>query len=149
MATFPGFDGYGGATITRVVDGAGAEWVGCCARDGAGKFGFRVFRNGVNVPIAPFCSGRGSISADGRWIAWEGSRHFSGPIPGFAPIVLTSGATRPPVAIPVGGAIDELWDGVYAAKDFDTAAETALRVQKQLDAIQEIVELLKKAGVLV
>lgn len=144
MATFAGFDGYGGATITRVVDGAGAEWIGCCARDGAGKFGFRVFKNGVNVPIAPFCSGRGSINADGRWIAWEGSHHFSGSLPGFTP--LPAGA---PVAIPAGGAIAALYTGVYVAADFDTPAETALRVQKQLDALQELVELLKKAGVLV
>jgi hypothetical protein len=86
MATFAGYEGYGGATITRVIDGAGAEWIGCCAKDGAGRFGFYLFKNGVNVPISPFCSGRGTISEDGHWIAWEGNQHFMGELPGFTPI---------------------------------------------------------------
>lgn len=60
----------------------------------------------------------------------------------------SAGAAGVPVLIPVGGAISQLYTGVYTALDFDTPAETALRVQKQLDAIQEAIELLKQAGVL-
>lgn len=144
MATFPGFELYGGATITRVVDGAGVEWIGCCGKNSAGLFGFYVFKNGVNVPTQPFCTGRGSIERNGHWIAWEGSTYHTGALPGFVP--LPSGAAVP---IPPDGAIAALFTGVYVAADFDTPAETALRVQKQLDSIQEVVELLKVAGVLV
>lgn len=86
MATFPGFSAYGGATITRVVDGAGAEWIGCCAKDSAGVFAFYVFKNGVNVPISPLCTGRGSINQDGHWIAWDGAAYFTGALPGFTPL---------------------------------------------------------------
>ena len=142
MATFTGFEGYGGATITRVIDGAGAVWIGMCAKRN-GIFGFYVFKNGANVPISPFCSGRGSVSKDGTWIAWEGSQHFEGALPGFVPLPHSA-----PIAIPADGALAQLYIGVYVAADFDTPAETALRVQKQLDAIQELTELLKRAGVL-
>lgn len=145
MAVFQGYEGYGGATITRVIDGAGAEWIGCCAKHN-GLFGFYVFKNGVNVPISPFCSGRGSIERNGTWIAWESSTHHTGALPGFVP--LPSGGESPPVPIPNGGALASLYTGVYVAADFDTPAETATRVQKQLDAIQELVALLQAAGVL-
>lgn len=92
MPTFPGFDAYGGATITRVVDGSGAEWIGCCAKHNT-VFGFYVFRNGINVPLSPFCSGRGSVSTQGHWIAWEGATYFTGTLPGFVP--LPAGAQGP------------------------------------------------------
>ena len=144
MATMPGFDAYGGATITRVVDGAQAEWIGMCGKMG-GRFGFYVWRNSVNIPLQVFCTGRGSIEENGHWIAWDGSVYHTGALPGFVPVA-GKGA---PVAIPPGGAIASLYTGVYTAADFDTPAETALRVQKQLDAIQEMVELLKHAGVVV
>lgn len=95
MAVMQGFEGYGGATITRRIDGAGAEWIGMCAkRDGV--FGFYVFKNGANVPIAPFCSGRGSISRDGHWIAWDDNAYFTGALPGWAPVA--SGYTVAPNA---------------------------------------------------
>lgn len=85
MASMQGYDGYGGATITRVVDGAGAEWIGMCAKHND-VFAFYVFKNGQNVPINPMCSGRGTISRDGTWIAWEGNQHFKGELPGFVPL---------------------------------------------------------------
>lgn len=154
MATFSGFEGYGGATITREVDGAGAVWIGCCAEPSGGRFGFYVFKNGQNVPISPFCSGRGSISRSGTWIAWEGNTHHTGALPGWTPL---SGADLPPtpptagmpVAIPPGGSLASLYTGVYVAQDFDTPQETAQRVQKLLDALQELTDLLTKAGALV
>jgi hypothetical protein len=144
MQIAPGYEGYGGATITRRVDGAGAEWIACCARGPDGYFGFYAFKNGVNVPLSPRVSGRGSIHDDGYWIAWEGSTKHQGVLPGFVPV--SKGA---PVAIPAGGALAVLYTGVYVAADFDTPDETALRVQRQLDAIQELTLLLQKAGVLV
>lgn len=82
----PGFEGYGGATITRAYDATGAEYVGLCGkrlRDGL--FGFYIFRNGVEVPYTPFCTGRGSISPGGHWVAWQGKEFHKGPIPGFVP----------------------------------------------------------------
>jgi len=87
MQIAPGYEGYGGATITRRVDGAGAEWIACCARQQSdGYFGFFAFKNGQNVPLSPRVSGRGSIDDDGWWIAWEGSTKHQGPIPGFVPV---------------------------------------------------------------
>ena len=83
MTLLQGFDLYGGAAITRVVDGAGAEWIGCTGKNASGAFGFYAFKNGVNVPLTPFCSGRGTIGADGHWIAWEGAHFFTGALPGF------------------------------------------------------------------
>lgn len=96
MASFPGFEGYGGATITRVIDGAGAEWIGCTAKSLTTRvFGFYLFRDGIAVPYEPFCTARGTISRDGTWIAWNGNQHYSGPIPGFVPIP-QSGKPGPP-----------------------------------------------------
>jgi hypothetical protein len=139
----PNFDAYGGATITRVIDGAQAEWIGMCGKMD-GRFGFYVWRNSVNIPLTPFCTGRGSIEENGHWIAWDGSVYHTGALPGFVP----ARRADDPVPIPAGGALTQLYTGVYVAADFDTPAETALRVQKQLDAIQELTELLKRAGVL-
>jgi hypothetical protein len=146
IAVAPGYTGYGGATITRRTDGAHAEWIACCCKDSIGRFGFFAFRNSQNVPLQPFCSGRGTIDDDGWWIAWEGSTKYQGQLPGWTPKPTAAGAAVP---IPAGGAIDALYTGVYQPADFDTTAEIANRVQKQLDAIQELTELLKQAGVLV
>jgi hypothetical protein len=71
------------------------------------------------------------------------------PIPGIDDPWSYGAGSRPAVPIPAGGAIAQLYTGVYTALDFDTPAETALRVQKQLDAIQEAIALLQQAGVLV
>lgn len=84
MATLNGFDFYGGATVSRTFDSAGAEYIACCARKKAtGIFGFYIFRNGIEVPYAPFCTGRGSINGGGWWIAAKDSEFFTGQIPGF------------------------------------------------------------------
>lgn len=81
-----GFKLYGGATITRAVDGAGQVYIACCARHIASdKFGFWIFRNGQPLPIEPFCTGRGSINNAGIWIAWTNEDYFEGQIPGFVP----------------------------------------------------------------
>ena len=96
MTTFAGFDLYGGATVTTITDGSGAEWVACCGRKKANTvFGFYLFRNGVEVPYTPFCTGRGSINGGGRWIAWEGAEFHSGPIPGFIPYPAPIGPPGP------------------------------------------------------
>ena len=84
MATMAGYEGYGGATITRCIDGSGAEWIGMCAKQGS-VFLFRVFKNGVHVPLSPTCSGRGSIHDGGYWIAWEGNTYHTGALPGWTP----------------------------------------------------------------
>lgn len=80
-----GYEGYGGATITRRVDGSGAEWIACCTRGPDGYFGFSAFKNGQYMPLSPRVSGRGSIDDDGVWIAWEGSTKHQGTLPGFVP----------------------------------------------------------------
>ncbi len=81
-----GFDLYGGATITRAVDGAGQVYIACCAKRLAdSKFGFWIFKNGQPLALTPFCSGRGSINNAGVWIAWNNEDYFDGQIPGFVP----------------------------------------------------------------
>lgn len=81
----PGYSGYGGATITRRTDGANAKWIACCTRGPDGFFGFSAFKDGVNVPLSPRVSGRGSIDDDGWWVAWEGSTKHEGQLPGWTP----------------------------------------------------------------
>ena len=86
MSQITGFKLYGGATVTTIIDGSGAEWIACCATKVAtNKFGFYLFRNRVEVPYEPFCTGRGSINGGGKWIAWTDLDFFMGPIPGFVP----------------------------------------------------------------
>lgn len=86
QATVPNFALYGGATITRSIDGAGNVYVCCCAKkNSTGVFGFYIFRNGIEVPYTPFCTGRGSANNSGWWIAWQDSNYFEGQIPGFVP----------------------------------------------------------------
>jgi hypothetical protein len=77
---------YSGATITRRRDGAGAEWIAACAREqSTDRFGFFAFKNGQNVPLSPWCSGRGTIHDDGYWIAWNGNTKYQGTLPGWTP----------------------------------------------------------------
>jgi len=101
MMQFPGFVFYGGATVTRVIDGAGVEWIGCCANK-ADKtaFGFYVFKRAPGgewqqVPLQQFCTGRGSISHQGQWIAAQDHDFVSGAIPGFTPIPAGVGPRGP------------------------------------------------------
>lgn len=152
-AVVPGLTFYGGATVTAAHDATGAEYMVACAKDNqSGLFGLYALRGDNPVLIRPV-SGRGSVwvsllDGKGRWIGWEGSTRQGGEIPGFVPLAF-GGAARPPVPIPPGGAISQLFQGTYAAVDFDTPAETALRVNKLLAGVNELVALLKQAGVLV
>jgi hypothetical protein len=92
----PGFDLYGGATISRAVDGAGHVYIACCAKKRANSlFGFYLFRDGIEVPYSPFCTGRGSINNAGVWVAWSGDQYFEGQIPGFTPYAASAGPAGP------------------------------------------------------
>lgn len=96
MSQISGFKLYGGATVTTIVDGSGAEWIACCAtKNATGKFGFYLFRNRVEVPYSPFCTGRGSINGGGKWIAWTDLDFFMGEIPGFVPYPSNQGIPGP------------------------------------------------------
>lgn len=148
MATFPGFDCYGGATITRVIDGSEAEWIGCCAKNSAGRFGFYVFRNSVNIPILPFCTGRGSINEDGHWVAWDGSVWHTGALPGFVPIPQGAGGDRAPIAIPPGSPLAAIWTPAYTSAEVDSPDEIAIKLTKNNDQWEQLIALLKEAGVL-
>jgi len=89
MATIPGFELMTGATMSRVVDGAGVVWRGCCAQRAGNKasFGFYIFKNNVEVPYTPFCVARGQVTRDGYWTAFDDrGQYFEGPLPGFVPI---------------------------------------------------------------
>lgn len=93
-----GFKLYGGATVTTITDGSGAEWIACCARKLSNDtFGFYLFRNRVEVPYQPFCTGRGSINGGGKWIAWTNEDFFTGQIPGFVPFPAAGQGTPGPV----------------------------------------------------
>ncbi len=91
-----GFELYGGATISRVVDGSGAEYIGCCARKlSNGVFGFYIFRNNVELTYAPFQTGRGTLNNDGHWVAWTDKSYDTGTIPGFVAVTAAQGPAGP------------------------------------------------------
>jgi hypothetical protein len=131
----PGYEGYGGATITRRTDGANAEWIACCARGPDGFFGFYAFRNSQNVPLSPRCSGRGTIDDDGWWVAWEKATKYQGQLPGWTP-KSAGGYTVAP------GATVRVWmdkDGFDGKQTVDLASFgippcNALNVRLALDA---------------
>lgn len=97
MASLPGYVIYGGATITREHDNErsvahpnGNEFIGLTARKlSDDTFGFRVFKNRQEVTLQTFCTGRGSVSSDGNWIATTedsstpGSEFHGGVVPGW------------------------------------------------------------------
>lgn len=100
----PGYAFYGGATVTHVFDGAGWEYVACCAHrlDGTNKvdFGFYVFKRTPGaawqrVSLQRFCTGRGSISPGGWWIAADGAEFFTDTVPGFVPASAVTGPAGP------------------------------------------------------
>ncbi len=84
--TTPGYDQYGGATITLASDGAGTKYVAFCAKRLSDSiFGFYIINLATMqaLPYSPFCTGRGSISNAGFWIAWKDKDFWWGVIPGF------------------------------------------------------------------
>lgn len=98
-----GYSEYGGATVTQLWDGAGVHHIGLCAKDAAGVFLFRVFRETApgayeHVPLPDACDGRGSIAVDHfsgscRYIAWRGNQFFENAIPGAVPLAVAGGIT--------------------------------------------------------
>jgi hypothetical protein len=106
-----GFELYGGATITRAVDGAGHLYIGCCARRTSDQlFGFWVFRDGVPLELETFCTGRGSINNAGVWVAWTNKDYYIGQIPGFVPHP-PSAAPWPGKSTVIAAPDDPLWSG--------------------------------------
>lgn len=84
--TTPNLEQYGGATVTLATDGAGTEYIAFCARYlPTGAFGFYIInlRTMQNIPYQPFCTGRGSISNTGKWVAWTNKDYYRGYIAGF------------------------------------------------------------------
>lgn len=102
------------------------------------------------VTLATYCSARGSPASDGNrlWLMAHdsGKRLCIQTVPDWTP---PPGGGHAPVPIPPNGDIAQLFQGTYTAQDFDTPGETALRVGKILDGLNELVGLLKQAGVLV
>lgn len=167
---------YGGADISDAYDAAWAHWTFCLATGPDGLFRYRAFEQKkgatayVERPLPDSVDGRGN--ADVQWIdgkahysAWQKDQFYQGIVPGFVPFpsipsldkriaALEQGGGGTPslphaaVPIPPDGAIAALWHGVYTAAEFDTPAETALRVGKLLNAVNELVALLKAAGVI-
>lgn len=102
----PGYDLYGGATVTEATDAAGVTYMACCAKLNGSPLYFRVFKlagsTASEIPLSPLCEGRGSVSVNlytgqVRWIAWQGSTFWRGVVPGsvaFPP--LTSSGGSPP-----------------------------------------------------
>src|SRR5689334_11219063 len=100
----PGYQVYGGATYTRVFDGANFEYVACCAQQLVNgskvNFGFYIFKRlGTGpferVPLQRFCTGRGSISPGGKWIAVDAQDFYIDTVPGWVPIPTAAGQPGP------------------------------------------------------
>lgn len=152
--------------ITRVIDGAGALYVAGLffALDGRTKtdFGFHIFkRTGSTwemVSTQVKCSGHGTISQDGYWIAInnDGQDFETDRIPGF---VAPAAVAAAPIVVPASSPLWQLWRGMktlpdgskqpYDASDFDTDAEDAQRVGKQLAALNILIDTLVAAGIIV
>lgn len=165
---------YGGADISDAWDADGTHWTWCLATGPDGKFRYRAFAQPAGAaayterPLPDSVDGRGN--ADVQWYdgkahysAWMGAQFYQNAVPGFASFpsipsldqriaALEAGGGgaggRVAVTIPIDGAIAALYRGVYMPTDLDTPAEVALRVSKQLAALNELVALLKAAGVL-
>lgn len=58
-------------------------------------------------------------------------------------------ARQSPIVIAPTSPIGVLWSGAYTAADFDTPAEVALRVGKLLHAVNQVIDVLIDAGVVV
>lgn len=103
------------------------------------------------VTLEAYTSARGSPASDGArlWLMAHdaGKRLRLQVVPDWTPLPI--GAARLPVQIPPNGAIAALWHGEYTEAEFDTPEETALRVEKQLKALNELVDLLQQGGVLI
>lgn len=168
---------YGGADVSDAWDSEGTHWTFCNATF-AGLFRFRAFaqkqgETGYTERTLPDTNVDGRGNADVQWYdgrahysAWQGAQFYQNAVPGFVPFpsipslqaqidALKGGAVggtpapRAPIPIPADGPIAALWHGVYTAAEFDTAPEIALRVGKLLNAVNELVGLLKAAGVLI
>lgn len=97
LGDVPGYAEYGGATVTQLWDANGAHYIGICAKDSAGTFLFRVFKEIApeqwsEIALPDKCDGRGSIavhrySGECRYIAWRSAQFFQGLIPGAAHFV--------------------------------------------------------------
>ncbi len=118
------------------------------------KGGLLVVENGIarEIVLSPQLMGHPSlecISHVGLWINGNqetDTRHVPQRIavPEYVPFARDA---VPPQVIEKGSPIDLLYTGTYTAADFDTPAETALRVGKQLAAIHQIVAILEAAGI--
>jgi hypothetical protein len=167
---------YGGADISDAWDASGAHWTFCLATGPDGLFRFRAFRQKqgeasyTEQPLPDSVDGRGN--ADVQWYdgkahysAWMGAQFYQNAVPNFVPfpsipalqaqidalkagVVGGSVTAHSPIPIPPDGAIAALWHGSYTGAEFDTPPEVALRVGKQLAALNELIALLKAAGVL-
>lgn len=101
LGDVPGFLEYGGATVTQLWDASGAHYIGICAKDAAGIFLFRVFKEVApeqwsEIVLPDKCDGRGSIAVhrytgECRYIAWRGAQFFQGLIPGAAHFAVGEG----------------------------------------------------------
>lgn len=152
-ATIPNYAMYGGATVTSQHDKSGAVFVGACAKKlSTNYFGFFIWKNDVEVMQGP--TGRGSIWTslfDGimYWTAWEGSSRLEGKVPFAAAFPPSGSAYGKAVPIPPDSIINELWLIPYTPAEVDTPQEIAPKFTKTNEIIAAILDLLKKAGVLI
>jgi len=133
MSTIPGFKFYGGATVMRLSDANGVPFMSFCGRKlSNGIFGFYICKGPdlVEVPLTPFCTGKGSMNLGGWWVAAsDNDTWFNGQIPGFAPH-------------PVGGhdaRVDALISQLAAMNQQITELETALGNVGAIDPVDRVV----------
>ena len=132
MSTIPGHKYYGGATVMRLSDANGVPFMSCCTRRlSDGLFGFRIFK-GVDleeVPLTPFCTGKGSMNLGGWWVAAsDNDTWFNGQIPGFAPVSGHDGRVDALISqlAELGGRVAELEAAMAKVGSLDPNDRTAL-----------------------
>jgi len=146
MSTIPGFKYYGGATVMRLSDANGVPFMSCCARKlSNGIFGFYIFKgpNLEEVPLTPFCTGKGSMNLGGWWVASsDNDTWFNGPIPGFAPHPVGNSDPRVDALISQIGEMNQTLAGIETALA-NIMSEPGSLDQKARTALDRLVEFLK------
>jgi hypothetical protein len=124
------------------------------AYQGPNNTGVVIMEQGGVCSVLPYtCTGRPSLECNplaGLWLIGnqEAAPNETPPrirIVEYEPWPMPTA----PIVIPASSPLWQLWSGAYAAADFDTPAETALRVGKQLAALNVLIDALVTAGIIV
>lgn len=152
MTTLP-CNRYTGAECFSAVDAGGKQFLAFQGPNNTGKL--VLIAGGVATDITPAATtGRPSLEVNPHaGLYFIGNQETPAnepptrtPVPQYTP---WPAPAAQPIVVPAASPLWQLWHGQYAAADFDTPAETALRVEKQLKALNALIDALVAAGIIV